>query len=161
MILKKITLIIVLAFSLFVYSQKETNIIGEWKVISVDNGEVYINMKTDSVSTTPKFDKTHTNKVSRQNGIAEIRYSSRNEFIFKENGEFLLYMNAKRNSMLLDGTYEYINNSKLDLKVKGRTRREMKKEMEFEFIDDFLLVKFKFLVMRGNKPTEYLLERIK
>ncbi|WP_147404216.1 hypothetical protein [Aquimarina sp. AD1] len=134
-------------------AQENKSLIGEWRVVSVDNGEVYLNVKTDSVSTTAEFDKKHKTKVSHQDGIAEIRaFSSKNEFIFSENGEFRVYMNSKRKTKYLDGN--------LSLNVKSRTGKEMQKELELEFINELLLVQFKFIAMRGNKPTEYLLERI-
>ena len=154
--------IILFIFSQLLFAQENKSIIGEWKVVSVDNGEVYLNAKTDSVSTSPKFDKLHKTKVSIQDGIAEIRaFSSKNEFVFTESGEFRLYMNSKRNTKYLDGNYKFISDRNLNLKVKGRTGKEMQKELELEFIDELLLVRFKFIAMRGNKPTEYLLERIK
>lgn len=160
--LKKTTLITALFISIFSFSQDKKSIIGEWKVVSIDNGEVYLNTKTDSVSTTPEFDKKYSNRVIHQDAIAEIRgFSSKNEFVFTENGEFQLYMNSKRNTKYLDGDYEFTSDNKLNLKVKGRTGKEMQKELEFEFIDNLLLVKFKYLATRKNKPTEYLLERKK
>ena len=158
----KKNLLIILIFQLGVLvAQENKSLIGEWRVVSVDNGEVYLNVKTDSVSTTAEFDKKHKTKVSHQDGIAEIRaFSSENEFIFTENGEFRVYMNSKRKTKYLDGNYKFIDDEKLSLNVKSRIGKEMKKELEFEFINELLLVQFKFIAMRGNKPTEYLLERI-
>ncbi len=162
MILKNTVFILLTFASIFASSQDKKSIIGEWKVISIDNGEIYLNTKTDSVSTTTEFDKKYSNKVVRQDAIAEVRgFSSKNEFVFTENSEFQLYMNSKRNTKYLDGDYEFTSDNNLKLKVKGRTGKEMQKELEFEFIDNLLLVKFKFLATRKNKPTEYLLERIK
>ena len=164
MILRNFIFILFASINLFIFSQDKNTIVGEWRVLSIDNGEVYLNAKTDSVSTTAEFDRKHSTKVSHQDGIAEIRaFSSHNEFIFNNGGGFQLYLDHRRNknTLRLNGTYEFINDSKLNLKVKGRTKREMEKEMELEFIDDLLLIKFKYIAMRGNKPTEYLLERIK
>ena len=162
--MKKTLLIIILIFSQLIIAQEKKSIVGEWKVVSVDNGEVYLNAKTDSVSTSKEFDKIHNNKVSRQDGIAEIRaFSSHNEFIFTENKDFKLYLDYRRNenTLRLSGTYEIIDQKNMTLKVEGRTKRLMNKTAEFEFINNQLIFKFEYIASRKNKPTIYVLEKIK
>lgn len=164
MIFKNFILIVVLIFSSILYSQDKENINGEWKVISIDNREVYINTKTDSISTTTEFDRRHSTKVSHQDGIAEIRaFSSHNEFIFTKEGKFYLYLDYRRkeNTLRLSGTYEIIDQKNMNLKVKARTKRIMNKKAEYDFMDEKLIFKFRSIASRNNEPTIYILEKIK
>ncbi|KGO84847.1 hypothetical protein [Flavobacterium suncheonense] len=158
----KLIFLVVLFPLLNLYSQNNEKIIGEWKVVSADNGYVYINSKTDSVYTSLKFDQRHTNKVSRQNWIATFRMScSKNLFIFTKNGEYFQYMTENKRMPIYDGTYEIISNNKLKLKVKTLVVSDMYKEAEYYFIDDLLCFKIDSLESWDNKPTIFILEKIK
>ena len=82
-------LLIVFGFITDSYSQNE-NIIGKWKVKSVDNGEFYMNIENDSIALTDIIKETYNDsiKLSKFRDIAYQIYFKQT-FSFLENGKYI------------------------------------------------------------------------
>jgi hypothetical protein len=151
--MRKFLIIFILSFYCNVNSQNN-ELVGKWKVISVDNGEIYYNIKNDSIKIYDII-KEEYNEVSKIESLKEMTklvYFSI-LFIFDENGkyqqksdfaEFNLYynVNKKKGVILLSDSIENfdINSS----------------EMDFELKNNFL-----YLEIKDSEPsTKFILKRI-
>lgn len=121
----RFSLILILLSNFVCFSQKE-RLVGEWHVVSVDNGQIYWNTKKDSVSLTEEFKSKVSNPISRQDRIADLRVNcSHNRFIFTEKDEYFQYMTENDRLLIFIGNYElFPSTNTMNLEVKGRMSTE-------------------------------------
>lgn len=144
-----------------IQNAQKQKIVAEWKVVSVDNGYVYLNVKKDSVSTTKKFDEIYSNPVARQDEIAFVRTLTHSRFIFKENYEYVHYRFENKKNPIFRGVFELKEIDKLELKGKNRVgTEEVIKKAEYSFDNQQMIYKINTIGSMDNKPVVFTLERI-
>ncbi|MGJ8593548.1 MAG: hypothetical protein ACSHXF_13435 [Aquaticitalea sp.] len=88
--MKKIFTLLFLINLTILYAQNvPSSIKGEWKIISVDSGDMYLNTKTDSVSMSNQFKEIFSDllKLVEVVNVAKLTYNN-NLITFAENGIF-------------------------------------------------------------------------
>lgn len=144
------------------FSQNE-KLIGEWHVVSVDNGQIYWNTKKDSLSTSEAFNEKY-GEVTKESGnfwVADLRSQcSHNRFIFTEKGEYFQYMTENDRLLIFSGKYELVpNTNTMKLEIKGRiSTSPFKREAEYYFENDLLHFKIESLCSY-KKATHFILEK--
>lgn len=128
----KYMLFSIIFFVINCYGQDD-NIIGTWKVVAVDNGELYYDSVKDSLVIYDEFKGTFDpNEENVKELIRHVYISS--IFIFNEQNEFI----QKSDLYELKINYELDkNNNKLLLKEKDETQNF---EIFYEFKNDFLFI---------------------
>ncbi len=128
----KYILFSIIFFVINCYGQDD-NIIGTWKVVAVDNGELYYDSVKDSLVIYDEFKGTFDpNEENVKELIRHVYISS--IFIFNEQNEFI----QKSDLYELKINYELDkNNNKLLLKEKDETQNF---EIFYEFKNDFLFI---------------------
>lgn len=154
-----LTLFIILTLT-SAYSQK-SNLVGTWKTLSVDTGQIFINAKTDSVSVSPELKKSKRTAVGLQDAIAGVRVSySYMHFVFGKDGSFQQYLTERMDvAPLFTGTYT-IKGDSITINVKNRAGNELTKKMPFRIVNS------KLHLTIDARPgidagTKFILERIK
>ena len=149
--MKKILTLFCLINLTILYGQNEPELIkGEWKIISVDSGDLYLNTKTDSVAMSEKFKEVFSDslKYNEVIKVAKLTYNN-NIMTFAENGIFTQTYDPK---IVWTGTYQ-INPSESTISV---TTKDANWEMDYKIIDELLYLKMGLY----DKKTEFVLEQI-
>lgn len=131
--MKKIFTLLFLINLTILYAQNvPSSIKGEWKIISVDSGDMYLNTKTDSVSMSNQFKEIFSDllKLVEVVNVAKLTYNN-NLITFAENGIFTQKYDPK---IVQTGTYQ-INPSinKISVRIKDANW-----EMDYKIIDELL-----------------------
>lgn len=152
--MKKITIALLLFFCFKCYSQ-DNRIIGKWKAVSVDNGEIYFNIENDSIKLYDviKEDYNEVSKIENLKEMTKLVYFSI-IFNFDKNGKYqqksdfaqfnLYYKVNKEKGVIL--TSDSIEN--LDMNFS---------EMGYKMKDNYL-----YLEINETEPaTNFILKKIK
>lgn len=140
---------------------QKSNLVGTWKTLSVDTGQIYINAKTDSVSVSPELKKSKRTAVGLQDAIAGVRVSySHMHFVFGKDGSFQQYLTERMDvAPLFTGTYA-VKGDIITIKAKNRTDNEITKEMPFRIVNSKLHLTTD--ARAGiDAGTKFVLERVK
>ena len=88
MIMKYLLIIFLLIISTFSRAQKNS-LVGEWKIVSIDNGEIFYNVKNDSISVSPEFteEDLDMSQLAHLKKITRITYGN-TMFSFDAEGNF-------------------------------------------------------------------------
>jgi hypothetical protein len=143
-----------------IFAQDNTAIVGEWHVLSVDDGGVYWNTKNDSASISEKVKKTYEKSaVGLQDRVGYTRGTySHSRFIFEIDGTFREYYSTIENTLLFSGTYTVDSSKgKIFVNVKNRLGHRFDKEMEYKIEGE------KLLLNKDNRPDnriKFVLEKV-
>jgi len=130
---------------------KHSSVIGQWKLISVDSGDFFLNTKTDSISFSKEFNELYTDSLKLKNfiNVAKLTY---NNYVmeFSENGD---YTQNNYPEIKMVGKYKLIpSDSKIIVLLKDNVNWEMK----YEIIESNLHL----TTTLYDKKTEFVLEKI-
>ena len=131
---------------------KSENIIGEWKIISVNSRDFYLNTKADSISLSKEFKEVFKDSMQLENiiNVAKMNYNN-NVMEFIDSGVF----NQKINDEIrLYGTYEINPSIK---KINVLLKNKVNWEMEYELVENQLHL----TTTVYKKKSEFVLERVK
>lgn len=162
-----ITLIAFLTYSSLIFSQeKDTLIIGEWKVICIETHNYYYNSETDSLSYFKEYKKMLPDlmKSFGYKNLAEFEQGTKKEvandkFIFKDNNVFL---RKKGDKILREGSYA-INTSEKTISFKDKSDYKMEYFIEKGILH--LTMNFKQNIKTKSssinlRPTKLILQKI-
>ncbi|RVT78471.1 hypothetical protein EOD40_04340 [Flavobacterium sufflavum] len=167
--MKRFLIIVFLAYSSLIFSQeKDTLIIGKWKVISIETHNYYYNSETDSLSYFKEYKKMLPDLIKSfgYKNLAEFEQGTKKEFandkfIFKDNN---VYLRKKGDKILREGNYT-ANKSEKTISFKDKDKPEH--IMEY-FIEKGLLhltMNFKQKIKTKSssinlRPTKLILQKI-
>lgn len=129
---------------------EDSNLKGDWKIISVDNGDFYLNTKIDSVSISNQFKEIFSDSLELNNviNVAKLTYIN-NITTFGENG---IYTQTFEPNIIWKGTYKI---KPLDKKIVVTLNDNINWEMDYKLIDSLLYLKMGLY----NKKTIFVLEQ--
>ncbi len=161
--MKKLFLLLIglTTFTGFAQEDLPNNFAGTWQTVSVDTGDILLDVKTGAVTMTDKAKKLHPTATGQQDAAAYVRtLYSKNRFVFGNDGEFYYYQTEKENTQQFEGSYVADTAKKvLHLSLVNRTGHEVIKEVPYEFVDGKLR-----LVWDKSKTDPgivYVTERVK
>ncbi|SCY98274.1 hypothetical protein [Flavobacterium caeni] len=115
----------------------QNDLIGNWQIIAIDNGEIYYHFQKDSLSVYPEFGETEltTSKLNQVKSMAKMMYGH-TEFSFDKTGTYKWNMMA---SMEITGNY-IVDETRKIIKLEGENSLGEKSFDDFPFIlkDDLL-----------------------
>jgi len=147
-----ITLLFLINLTISSAQNKSKNIIGKWKITSVNTGDIYLDTKTDSISISKEFKKVYSDSLQLESVINVAKKTYKNNFMeFNKSGIYTQKIDSVLN---MNGTYE-INPSieKINILLKDKVIWEM----GYELIDD----KLHLSTTLYGKKSEFILERVK
>ena len=149
--MKKILTLFCLINLTILYGQNEAESIkGQWKIISVDSGDLFLNTKTDSVAMSEKFKEVFSDSLKYDEVIKVAKLTYKNNIMtFAENGIFTQRYDPK---IVWTGTYQ-INPSESKISV---STKNVNWEMDYKIIDELLYLK----IGPYDNKTEFVLEQI-
>ncbi|HEY6143662.1 MAG TPA: hypothetical protein VIV55_09650 [Flavobacterium sp.] len=158
---KNLILIVFLACSTIMLSQeKDSLVIGEWKVISIDTENYYYDSTTDSFSWSkgfekmlPKLIKDYGYKNSEEFAESTKKAMICDKFIFEENGVYLRKCNAQ---ILREGNYS-IKSSKKIIYFKDKEKPEY--SMKYSIKKGLLYLTIILNDSAKLKPTKFILQK--
>ena len=88
-------------------AQCDTSLTGKWKIAAIFNGEVYINLRTDSSFLTDEMKRLYPTKTAQKQLIEDAKYIySETKFDFTKNGDLIFTM-----SSVVNDTSKYCYNA--------------------------------------------------
>ncbi|MFD0836705.1 hypothetical protein ACFQ0I_13080 [Mariniflexile aquimaris] len=160
-------------FFLFIYissfsQEKNSFLVGKWKMISIETHLLSYNTITDSLSYSedfkkmiPEFLKKYKDKYKDIDAINEYhkKQNSNNYFVFNEDGSYLRITN---NKITIDGKYK-VKPSKqiIEISFKSSRNKIEKSSMKYSVKDDNLYLTLTFDDRKGKKirPTNFILNK--
>lgn len=165
---KTLTIIVFLVYSSILFSQeKDSLIVGEWKVISIDTQNYYYNTLTDSFSWSKEFEKMLPKLIKDfgyKNSEEFIESTKKkiinDKFIFKKDGVYLRKLNTKT---LREGNYNINSSEKIIYFIdKDKSEHSMKysikKGLLYLTFGSKKSVKIKSKTIKV-KPTKFVLQK--
>lgn len=90
-----------------IFGQCDNSLVGKWKVISVFNGEIYFNLKTDSTFLTEEAKQKYPDTLAQKQFIQNAKFIyGTTTFEFQRNGVLILDMTS-----IFQDTSRYCYNS--------------------------------------------------
>ena len=140
---------------IFSFSQKQPNTVGKWNVVSVADGEFFMDFKKDSISINEELKSNYPDdaSVKRKKSSVENQYG-KTYFVFEADGTF---KKLQADKIKISGTY------KIDFPGKGTIRISYKDESGKQIIDDcnFFDIPPFMLFSMNNNSVRFMLERVK
>lgn len=165
--MKRILLIVVLAYHSLCFSQeKDSLLIGEWKVISTETHNYFYDSTTDSLSYFKEYKKMLPDLIKSfgYKNLAEFEQETKKEFandkfIFKDNNVFL---RKKGDKTLREGNYT-VNTSEKTISFKDKSDYKMEYFIEKGILH--LTMNFKQNIKAKSssinlRPTKLVLQKI-
>ena len=158
---KTLIIIVFLAYSSILFSQeKDSLIVGEWKVISIETQNYYYNSLTDSFSWSkeykkmlPKLMKDFGYNDSEEFVESTKKKTTSDKFIFQKDGIYLRKCNTQ---ILREGNYSIKSSEKIiDFKDKDKPEYSMKYSIKKGLL-------YLTIIFNGNsklKPTKFVLQK--
>lgn len=151
--LKRIlTLLLLINLTVSCVQNEQAKVIGEWKIISVNSGDFYLNTQTDSVSISKNFKEVFTDSLELNNVIKVAKMTYENNVMeFNESGIYTQKIDSK---LSMNGTYQLKPSfGKINVLLKDKVNWEM----DYELIDNQL-----YLTSTVNgKKSEFVLDKIR
>ena len=151
--LKRIlTLLLLINLTVSCVQNEQAKVIGEWKVISVNSGDFYLNTQNDSVSISKNFKEVFTDSLELNNVIKVAKMTYENNVMeFNESGIYTQKIDSK---LSMNGTYQLKPSfGKINVLLKDKVNWEM----DYELIDNQL-----YLTSTVNgKKSEFVLDKIR
>ena len=124
-------------------AQCDTSLIGKWKIVAIFNGEVYLNLKTDSTSLTDEMRKLYPTFKEQKELIENAKniYGD-TKFIFTKDGELIFEM-----ASLVKDTSKYCYNStrnKLQITPKNSNNQDETNTSSTNFINGLFHFNYKW-----------------
>ncbi len=151
--MKKILILLLLILNLsFCLAQNDKlKVTGKWKVISIDSGDFYLNVKTDSVFISKDFNEIFSDSLELDNVINVAKMTYKNDIrYFGEDG---IYTHKFDPKIIWHGTYDI---KPLDRKIGVTLKDNVNWEMDYEIVDSLLHLTMTLY----DKKTEFVLEKI-
>lgn len=157
---KILTLILFLACNAIMFSQeKDSLLVGEWKVIYIQTHNMYYNALTDSLTYTKEYTKLTPRLIKDFNyknikGLKEQskKKLSNDQFVFEDNG---IYLRKKEDKVLREGNYT-VNNSKKTISFKDKDKPSY--SMKYSIKKGLLCLKINFKGPVHN--TKFTLQKV-
>ena len=146
-----LTLLILINLTVSCTQNEQTNVIGKWKIVSVDSGDFYLNTKTDSLSISKEFKKVFNDSLELDNviNVAKMTYNN-NIMEFNESGIYTQKIDSK---LSMNGAYELKPSiGKINVLLKDKVNWEM----EYELIENQLHL----TTTLYGKKSEFVLDKI-
>jgi hypothetical protein len=131
---------------------EQAKVIGEWKIISVNSGDFYLNTQNDSVSISKNFKEVFTDSLELNNVIKVAKMTYENNVMeFNESGIYTQKIDSK---LSMNGTYQLKPSFR---KINVLLKDKVNWEMDYELIDNQL-----YLTSTVNgKKSEFVLDKIR
>jgi hypothetical protein len=131
---------------------EQANVIGEWKIVSVNSGDFFLNIKTDSISISKEFKEVFNDSLELDNVINVSKMTYKNNVMeFNDNGIFNQKINDK---LSMYGTYEIKPSIE---KINVLLKEKANWEMDYKLVENQLHL----TTTLYGKKSEFVLERIK
>ncbi|MGB5462588.1 MAG: hypothetical protein WBM92_04420, partial [Aureibaculum sp.] len=131
---------------------EQDEIVGKWKIVSVNSGDFYLNTKTDSITISKEFKKVFNDSLALDNviNVAKMTYNN-NVMEFNDSGVFNQMID---NELKMYGTYEIKPSiEKINVLLKDKVNWEM----DYELVENQLHL----TTTLYGKKSEFILERVK
>ena len=151
--LKRIlTLLLLINLTVSCVQNEQAKVIGEWKIISVNSGDFYLNTQNDSVSISKNFKEVFTDSLELNNVIKVAKMTYENNVMeFNESGIYTQKIDSK---LSMNGTYQLKPSFR---KINVLLKDKVNWEMDYELIDNQL-----YLTSTVNgKKSEFVLDKIR
>ena len=146
-----LTLLLLINLTVSCTQNEQANVIGKWKIVSVDSGDFYLNTKTDSISISKEFKKVFNDSLELYNviNVAKMTYND-NIMEFNESGIYTQKIDSK---LSMNGTYELKPSiGKINVLLKDKVNWEM----DYELIENQLHL----TTTLYGKKSEFVLDKI-
>ena len=167
--MKHIFNIVLLLVCISSFSQEKNSfLVGKWKIISIETHLMSYNTITDSLSYSKEFEKLipgiiskYKDKYKNMDSFNEYnkKQNSNNFFVFKEDG---VYLRITDNKSTTEGKYNIIP-SKQIIKFSFKSSRDKieKNSMKYSVQDENLYLTLTFDDIKGKKikPTNFILKK--
>lgn len=153
----KIVLILFISFFTYFGFAQTNSVVGKWKVVAVDNSEVFYNAKTDSISiSSEELKETYTNESEIKYLIDLIKkFYTNNHFEFDGNGIYKWEMYPAK---IMEGKYEDdVKRNVIVIQGKNSFNETTTDEISYKFLDGQLYLTMNFT----EPPLLLILEKIK
>lgn len=123
--LKRIlTLLLLINLTVSCVQNEQAKVIGEWKIISVNSGDFYLNTQNDSVSISKNFKEVFTDSLELNNVIKVAKMTYENNVMeFNESGIYTQKIDSK---LSMNGTYQLKPSfGKINVLLKDKVNWEM------------------------------------
>ena len=144
-----------LVLALTSFSQKKSAITGSWKVVSVFDGDIYFNLKTDSVYISPDMQARYPDTAVQKNLIANAKaIYGKMQFHFQSNGIFkqsrgaAFLFSSQFTDIPSKGIIEITSDNSLGEKVTDQIKYELRENQLYLSLQwdesnfDYVLEKF-------------------
>ncbi len=153
----KYILSLVLLISASTCSIAQNNaLIGDWKIVSIDNGEIYYNVKNDSISIYPEFSTEVLSQtpLGQMKNAAKMTYAE-TKFSFDDKGNFTwMFMPSVVDTL----KYEVdIKTEKITVTGENSLGEAVTEEFSYKIRNNML----HFVVNFEESKGAYILERVK
>jgi len=125
-----LTLLFLINLTISCAQNEQVNVVGEWKIISVNSGDFYLNTKTDSISISKEFKEVFNDSLQLDNviNVAKMTYNN-NVMEFNDSG---IYTQKIDSELRMNGTYELKPSiGKINVLLKDNVNWEM----DYELVD--------------------------
>lgn len=136
-------------------SLAQKSIIGKWKIVSIDNGEIYYNFQKDSLLISPEFSKTNLDSMETIQIKSTVKQVYGNtKFSFDKNGNYKWQCIPFFEAI---GKFS-VDEKKQTIKMDGENslREIITDEFPYQIKNNQLEITISFSV----PPGKYLLEKI-
>ena len=152
----KFALLFALIFlsSFSVQAQENTFIAGSWKIITISDADMYLNLETDSSFLSPEMVKIYPDTPDQKKMMSDARIIfGSTQFHFEKNGIFKQTVDTMT---IFTGTYKIdVPNRKLELTSKNSFGEDVTEKMDYDFIDNRL----KFSILLDDTKLHLVLRK--
>ncbi|PKQ43622.1 hypothetical protein [Confluentibacter flavum] len=147
-----LTLLFLINLTISCAQNEQVNIVGEWKIISVNSGDFYLNTKKDSISFSKHFKEVFTDSLELDNVIKVTKMTYNNNIMeFNDNGIFTQKIDSE---LRINGTYEVDPSIG---KINVLLKENVNWEMDYVLVDEQLHL----TTTLYGKKSEFVLEKVK
>lgn len=137
------------------YAQNNSPIIGSWKIVSVSDGDIYFNLKTDSVFISPEMKTSYPDSLDQVKLLsnAKIIYGA-SQFHFGKDGVFKQTLDTM---FLYSGQYVDIpSKNMIELTTSNSLGEKGTVKIPYQIKEGLLYLNFKW----EDTHFDYVLEKI-
>lgn len=147
-------IIVSVLFALQSYAQRDSSLLGSWKVIALSNEEIYYDLTKDSLFVSKAIEK-EIGSIEEKKRFKESLFSVFNgvDFHFETNG---LFKQTLKGKLVFDGIYQILPQQRiLEFKTKNEEGELITSKIAFEIKNNRLYL----FIKSDEKLFDFLLEK--
>ncbi len=146
-----LSFLLLINFAFSCAQNEQVNLVGKWKIVSVDSGDFYLNTTTDSTSISKEFKEVFNDSLELDNviNVAKMTYNN-NVMEFNESGTYTQKINSE---LSMNGTYELKPSIGI---INVLLKDKVNWEMDYKLIDNQLHL----TTTLYGKKSKFVLDKI-